>query len=201
MVGEMVWGGARGLRNALLFTLGTGLGGAVLAEGNLLRGARGVAGHIGHLTVEADGAQCICGNRGCLETVFSAKAIETEAFRIVHSGVASSLTEMFAGRAAEVTCEAVFRAAGDGDAAARRIRDRAVMKLGAAIAGLVFVFDPERVILGGHIARAGAALLDPVATEIHTRTRGLLRRDVEVVLQESRGGVAGAAALAFLGRG
>jgi glucokinase len=131
--------------------------------------------------------------------VFSAKAIETEAFRIVHSGVDSLLTERFGGRAAEVTCEAVFRAAANGDPIARRIRDRGLMKLAGAIAGLVFVFDPERVILGGHISQAGAALLDPVTAEIHTRTRGLLRRDVEVVLQESReaGGVVGAAALVF----
>ena len=77
MVGEMRWGAAQGLRNALLLTLGSGVGGAVLAEGQLLRGAGGVAGHVGHLTIEPDGAACICGNHGCLETVFSALAIES----------------------------------------------------------------------------------------------------------------------------
>jgi glucokinase len=203
MVGEMMWGAARGVRNALLFTLGTGVGGAVLAEGRLLRGAGGVAGHVGHLTAEADGAPCICGNRGCLETVFSAKAIEAEAFRAVHAGVESALTREFGSRPGELSCEAVFRAAAGGDGVALRIRDRAAMRLGAAIAGLVLVFDPERVILGGHITEAGSALLDPVTREIHERSRGLLRRDVAVVLQESRdaSGVAGAAGMVFLNRG
>ena len=201
MVGEMMWGAARGLRNALMFTLGTGVGGAILAEGKLLRGATGVAGHVGHLTVEAEGAPCICGNRGCLETVFSSKAIEAAGFRVVHAGVDCTLTREYTGRAAEVSCEAVFRTAAEGDAVSRRIRDDAAMRLGAAIAGLAFVFDPERIILGGHITEAGTALLDPVAREIHQRTRGLLRRDVPVVLQESKdaSGVAGAAGLVFLG--
>jgi glucokinase len=199
MVGEMRWGAARELRHALLFTLGTGVGGAVLAEGRLLRGAGGVAGHVGHLTVETDGAPCICGNRGCLETVFSAKAIEAEAFRAIHAGVESSLTQEYSGRAGEVSCSAVFRAAADGDLVARGIRQRAVRRLGAAIAGLVHVFDPERIILGGQITEAGAALLEPLAAEIHARTRGLLRRDVPVVLQQAReaSGVAGAAGLVF----
>jgi glucokinase len=132
--------------------------------------------------------------------VFSAKAIETEAFRAVHAGVESALTSAYAGRAGEVTCEAVFRAAAQGDPVACRIRDKAAMRLAAAIAGLVFVFDPERVILGGHITEAGPALLDPVTRDIHSRTRGLLRRDVPIVLQQSHdvSGVSGAAGLVFL---
>ncbi len=66
MAGEMVWGAARGRQDALMFTLGTGVGGAVLAAGQLLRGQTGVAGHLGHITVVPDGDVCICGNRGCL---------------------------------------------------------------------------------------------------------------------------------------
>ena len=95
MAGEMVWGAARDLQNAIMFTLGTGVGGAVLANGQLLRGQSGVAGHLGHVTIECDGPVCICGNRGCLETVFSAKAIEGEAWAAVRRGVDSSLTRLF----------------------------------------------------------------------------------------------------------
>jgi glucokinase len=98
-----------------------------------------------------------------------------------------------------VSCAAVFAAAAAGDAVAREICDRAVRRLGAATAGLVHVLDPERVILGGQITEAGAALVEPVAAEIHRRTRGLLRREVPVVLQQATeaSAVAGAAALVF----
>jgi len=86
LAGEIAWGTARTYRNALMLTLGTGVGGAVLVDGRILRGSTGAAGHIGHLTIDPDGVLCICGNRGCLETVFSARAIESEAFSAMHRG-------------------------------------------------------------------------------------------------------------------
>ena len=84
LAGELMWGAAKGRKNVLLFTLGTGVGGAILAEGKFVRGVGGVAGHLGHVTVDPNGPTCICGNHGCLEALFSADAIESEAFRIVH---------------------------------------------------------------------------------------------------------------------
>ncbi|MBZ5585238.1 MAG: ROK family protein, partial [Acidobacteriia bacterium] len=95
LAGEMVWGGARGRQNVVMVTLGNGVGGAVVAEGRLLRGHSGMAGLLGHITVDPDGARCFCGNRGCLETVFSARAIEAEAWSAVHRGCSSSLTRLF----------------------------------------------------------------------------------------------------------
>ncbi len=199
MAGEMRWGAARGLGHALLITLGTGVGGAVVAEGRLLRGVGGVAGHLGHMTIDPEGPDCICGNRGCLETFFSARAIEAEAFRVVHAGCESALTARFHGQPERITCQAVFEAAACGDAVALRIRDRAIAALGAALAGLVHVFDPEVIILGGQISEAGHALLVPLAREIHLRTRRLLRREVPLAPQQvaDPSGIAGAAALVF----
>jgi glucokinase len=193
MAGEIAWGAARGRRNALLATLGTGVGGAVLAEGRLVRGAGGVGGHLGHLTVEVDGGPCICGNHGCLETVFSAKAIEAEAFAAVNRGCATSL------RADDLSCQSVFAAAAAGDPIAVWIRDRAIRRLGAALAGVVHLLDPEVIIVGGQIAEAGDALFSPLRREIHWRTESLLRRKVPVVATEvaDTSGVAGAAALAM----
>jgi glucokinase len=191
MLGEVLWGAARGLSDALMLTLGTGVGGAILANGVLLRGATGIAGHMGHVTIEPDGHLCICGNRGCLETVFSSKAIESEAMRAVHSGCVTRLAE------SPVSCVALFRLAAEGDAIARDIRDRAIRRLGAAIAGLLFVFDPEAVILGGHITDAGETLLLPLQAEIDERTRSYLERHVPLRPTASRdpSGIAGAAAL------
>lgn len=199
LAGEIAWGAARGRSDVVMLTLGTGVGGGVLSGGRILRGAAGVAGHLGHLTVEPDGALCICGNRGCLETVFSSKTIEAKAFELIHRGCDSALTEQFRGRPSAVTCEDVFDAAAKGDSAARRIVGQAVEKLGAALAGLVLVFDPEIIILGGQIASAGEALFAPVQKEVSERSFGMLRREVPVVRQQAEGGsgVAGAAALIY----
>jgi len=203
MVGEMVWGAARGRRDAIMLTLGTGVGGAIVANGQMVRGVRGVAGHLGHTTVSTDGLICICGNHGCVETLFSADAIETEAYRIVHNGCVSSLTDEFRDHPERVSCKDVFDHAARGDSAAATIRDRAIRHLGAAIAGLLHVLDSEVVILGGQIIEAGDALLKPLEREIHWRSEGLLGRHVPVVLQQisDRSGITGAAAMVFLENG
>jgi glucokinase len=198
LAGEVVWGAARGRSHVVMLTLGTGVGGAVLAEGRLLRGAGGVAGHLGHLTVDPEGAVCICGNRGCLETVFSARAIEAEAISAVRRGCDSVLTSQFRERPESVTCRSVFEFAAAGDFVARVIRDRALKYLAGAVAGIVHAYDPELVIIGGQISEAGAALFDPLRSEVAWRTRGLLQRETRLVGPHLAGnsGIAGAAALA-----
>ena len=192
MAGEMRWGAARGRRNALLLTLGTGIGGAILSDGRMLRGANGIAGHVGHFTIDPDGPPCICGNHGCLETAFSSTAIESEAATLLRRGCDTSLPQ-------NPTCRDVFDAASRGDSAARWIVDRAIKRLGAGIAGLVHLLDPEVIIIGGQVAEAGPALFEPLAREVHWRTRGLLRRDVPLVSQQvgENSGIVGAAALVF----
>jgi glucokinase len=178
MAGEKQWGAARNCQNAMLLTLGTGVGGAIIANGQILRGAGAIAGHIGHLTIDPDGPECVCGNRGCLEMYFSALAIERDAAGI---------------------CRDVFNAARNGDEAALRIVQRATKYLGGAIAGLLFVLDPERVILSGQITEAGDLLFDLLRKDVHERTMPLLRRAVPIVKSElaDPSGTLGAAALAL----
>ncbi len=202
LAGEMVWGAARGLQNALMLTLGMGVGGAVLANGQVLRGHGGVAGHLGHLTIEPDGSPCACGNRGCLETVFSARAIEGEAWSAVHRGCSSTLTKLFRNHPQLATCRTVFQAAREGDELSRSIVSRAIGKLAAAIAGLLHIFDPEVVIVGGQVADAGADLLIPLQEQVWSRSRGLLGREVPVVEQQvaDKSGIVGAAGLAMVTR-
>ncbi|HUB31633.1 MAG TPA: ROK family protein [Bryobacteraceae bacterium] len=199
MAGEMVWGAARGRQDALLLMLGNGVGGAALVEGRLLRGHSGVAGHLGHYTVEVDGAVCACGNRGCLETVFSARAIEAEAWAAVHRGCASSLTRLFREQPQLASCRTVFQAASEGDEVSQAIVAKAIHKLAAAIAGLLHIFDPEVVILGGQVTDAGEVLLEPLREDVWERTRGLLGREVPLLEQgvADRSGIVGAAALAM----
>jgi glucokinase len=198
LAGEVAWGAARGHANVVMVTLGTGVGGAVLSEGRILRGTAGVAGHIGHVVVDPRGPLCICGSRGCLETYFSARAIEFAAREGVDRGCVSSLTEEFATRSGELACADVFRAAGQGDEMSRMIVDEATFALAAALSGVLHVADPEILIVGGQISEAGDALLKPLAEEIHRRTRCLLNREVPVILPQvlDRSGIVGAAALA-----
>lgn len=195
MAGELAWGAARGYTSALMLTLGTGVGGAVVVGGKLLRGAWGAAGHLGHVTVDPDGSPCICGSHGCIETVFSARAIEAEAFAAAHRGCDTVLTTEL-GRGT-LTCEAVFRAAREGDEIANRIVARATKALGAAIAGLFHAFDPEVMIIGGQIAEAGESLVEALRKETAWRTRRLLRRAIPIVPAQlgDSAGIVGAAAL------
>jgi glucokinase len=149
--------------------------------------------------MDPDGPLCICGNRGCLETLFSARAIESEAFAAIHRGVESRLS---ACQSKVPTCAEVFALAAQGDAVARDIVDRATYVLGAALAGLAHVLDPEMIILGGQISAAGDALLEPLRKDVGWRARCLLRRDVPVVRSKlvDPSGVIGAAALALEAR-
>lgn len=195
LLGERRWGAAAGRENVVMLTLGTGVGGGVLCGGKVVRGAGGAGGHLGHYTVDPGGALCICGNRGCLETVFSSRAIEAAAFDAMHRGVASALLE----GPKPPSCQRVFQAAMAGDAVAMGIVNHARKALAGAIAGMILVFDPEIVILGGQIVEAGEFLLAPLREEVWRRTRGLLRRDVPVVRTRlaDPSGVLGAAALAL----
>ncbi len=195
--GEIVWGAARGRQDVLMLTLGNGVGGAALVSGRVLRGHSGAAGLMGHLTVDPHGAICSCGNRGCLETVFSARAIEADAWAAVHRGCDSVLTRLFREQPQLASCRTVFQAAREGDTLAVAIVSRAIYKLGAALAGLLHIFDPEIVILGGQVADAGTDLLAPLQEEVWGRSRGLLGRNVPIVEQQvaDKSGIIGAAGL------
>jgi glucokinase len=203
LAGEMVWGAAKGYDNVVMLTLGMGVGGAVIANGQLLRGHAGVAGHLGHLTVDPHGPVCACGNRGCLETVFSARAIEGEAWSAVHRGCRSTLTRLFRERPQLATCRTIFQAASEGDELSQSIIAKAIHGLAAAIAGLLHVFDPDVVILGGHMVDAGAELLTPLREEVWARSRGLLGRQVPLIEQQvaDNSGIVGAAGLVMAPRG
>jgi glucokinase len=202
LAGEMVWGAARNRQDVIMLTLGAGVGGAVLAHGRLLRGQTGVAGHLGHITVDPEGAVCGCGNRGCLETIFSARAIEGEGWAAVHRGCASSLTRLFREQPQLASCRTIFQAASEGDELAQSIVARAIRGLGAGIAGLLHIFDPEVVILGGQLVEAGADLIAPLKQEVWQRTRRLIRREVPILEQEvaDKSGIVGAAGLAMAPR-
>jgi glucokinase len=198
---EVLWGAALGRRNVVMLTLGTGVGGAVLVDGVLLRGSMGAGGHLGHVTVDPRGELCICGNNGCLETYFSSRAIESAYWAHLHRAAKTRLSLDSEGRPPDT--EAIFRAAADGDECARYVLDRGLEHLAAAIISFLHAFDPEVLIVGGNIAAAGPALIAPIKEKVACRTKIMLGREVPIVFQKiiGYGGVAGAAGLVFLQQG
>jgi glucokinase len=198
LVAEVLWGAARGRRNVVLLTLGTGVGGAAMVDGVILHGAAGIAGHFGHMTVERHGSLCMCGNHGCLETYFSSRAIESEYFAHQHRAAPTTLPARGDGQVPDT--EAIFRAAASGDPSAQSVLERAFEYLGALVVSLLHAFDPEVLILGGNIAQAGDQVLGPVRAAIAKNGCGMLGREVPVLLQSAvgYGGVLGAAGLIFL---
>ncbi|MBZ5654898.1 MAG: ROK family protein [Acidobacteriia bacterium] len=198
LIAEVLWGAARGRRNVVMLTLGTGVGGAVLVDGAILRGAGDAGGHLGHVTVDPRGGLCICGNYGCLETLFSSRAIESDYWAHLHRAAPAKLSVGSAGQLPDT--EAIFRAAAKGDECARYVLDRALEYLGAALVSFLHTFDPEIFILGGSIAAAGPQLIAPIQDKIAQRSKILLGREVPIVFQKTvgYGGVAGAAGLVFL---
>ena len=201
LIAEVLWGAARGKRNVVLLTLGTGVGGAALVDGAILRGASGGAGHLGHMTLDLHGGLCICGNRGCVETRLSSRAIESDYLAHVHRAAPAKLSLGIAGE--PPSTEAIFRAAADGDESARCVLDRAFEYLAAAVVSILHIFDPEVLIMGGNIAEAGPQLLAPIREKVAQCTRILLGREIPIVFQSlvGYGGVAGAAGLVFLQQG
>ena len=199
LAGELMFGSARVKKNVLMLTLGSGVGGAIAVNGALIRGHRGVAGHLGHMTVDPLGAYCLCGNRGCLETVFSARAFEIEAFAAIQRGCDCAMRRLHGDEPHLITCADVFACASEGDPVARAIIERGTRYLGGAIAGLLHLLDSEIVILGGQIAQAGATLFDPIRRDVERRTRRLLGRTVPILATVAgpHAGILGAASLAL----
>lgn len=197
LLGESRVGAARGARNAVMLTIGTGIGGAILIDGRVYRGADGAAGELGHATVELDGPECTCGNRGCLEALVSGPAIAREGTLAASDDPGSELGRV-AGRGVAVTGELVTDLALRGDADAVAVLARVGERLGAGLVGIVNAFNPELVVVGGGVSRAGELLLEParrVVAERALRPSGSTARIVRAQLGEEAG-VVGAALLA-----
>ena len=158
-LGEYWKGGGVGSASALFVTLGTGIGGGVILDGKVLSGAHGVGGEIGHITVSApDKHPCTCGKRGCIEQYASANGI----VRVTRERLAASDAPTALRDCENLTCKDVFAAAERGDAFAIATLEQVFDYLGEALASACCVCDPERIILGGGVSKAGAYLLNGV---------------------------------------
>jgi glucokinase len=159
---EQRLGAARGARVVVMLTIGTGIGGAIVLDGKVFRGADGAAGELGHVTVDIDGPPCQgdCPNRGCLEVMASGTAIGREGERAAREHPSSALGRALA-QGVPVTGELVTDLGLRGDAEARGVLELIGGRLGAGLVGIVNTFNPDVVVIGGGASRAGDLLLEP----------------------------------------
>ena len=163
---ELTWGAGRDCSNFAYIKAATGIGAGLVVDGRLLRGASGTAGEIGHTTLDEAGALCYCGNRGCLETVASGPAI----LQLIGNGHPETLT-----------IARVIELAAEGDVRCRRAISDAGHEIGVAVAGLCNLINPERVIVGGLLSRAGELLLEPIRQSIRRHAVLAAAERVEVM--------------------
>jgi glucokinase len=196
-LGEARYGAGQGARHLIYLTVSTGIGGGLILDGRVYRGADGSAGELGHMTVDDNGPEHNCGQRGCLEVLASGTAIARMAREAVAAGRSPELARL-ARTVEELTPVEVDRAADAGDEAAREILARAGHFLGVGLANYLNIFNPEVVVIGGGVSRIGRQLLDPAIALAKRRAFRLPARTVEfrIAALEGRAEVLGVAALA-----
>lgn len=168
-VGEWWVGAAKGGRNVVGLTIGTGIGGGLILDGKLYHGSSDVAGEIGHTTIDSTGRRCKCGNYGCLEAYTSGPAIAERAREALAGDLNSMLPGMVQGRLERITAQTVYDASRLGDMIAREVVRDTARFLGAGIANLLNIFNPDVVVVAGGVTAAGDALFEPLRAEVRRR--------------------------------
>jgi glucokinase len=195
-------GACRGASEAVVITIGTGIGGGLVLRGELYRGAIGAGAELGHTVIDLDGPRCQgnCPNRGCVEALASGTALEREALRIAGERPESGLARALEATRA-LTGPLVTELAHDGDEAAIDAVALIGSRLGVAIASFVNIFNPQVVVVGGGVIAAGELLLEPARAEVAARALPPSRDEVQIVAARFgvEAGMIGAAALAFEG--
>ena len=168
-LGEWWCGAARGGHHVVGLTIGTGIGGGLILNGELYHGASDAAGEIGHTSIDGTGRRCKCGNYGCLEAYASGPAIAERATEALAGDEASLLRTLVDGDLSRITARTVYEAATRGDPLAREVVRETAGFLGTGVANLVNIFNPDVVVLAGGVTDAGDALFEPLRAEVRRR--------------------------------
>ena len=169
-LGEWWMGAAKGGRNVVGVTIGTGIGGGLILEGRLYHGSSDIAGEIGHTTIDVTGRRCKCGNYGCLEAYASGPSIAERAREQLQGGDHGSIMyQLVHGELERLTAAIVYDAAKKGDEIALEVVRETARFLGAGLANLLNVFNPDVVVIAGGVTQAGATLFEPLKREVRKR--------------------------------
>jgi len=198
-VGEMIYGAARGMKNFIMITLGTGVGSGIIIDGKVVYGHDGFAGELGHvIVVRNNGRLCGCGRSGCLEAYASATGVARSAREILEISTKSSLLRNISKE--DITSKDVFDAAMEGDEIAREIFNYTGKILGESFADFVAFSAPEAIILFGGLAKAGDMIMHPIVENMEKNLLNIWKGKVKVLfseLKEADAAVLGASALAW----
>ena len=196
-VGEMTYGAARGMKNFIMITLGTGVGSGIVINGDVVYGHDGFAGELGHVSaVRNNGRTCNCGRTGCLETYASATGVARTAREWLELTNEPSVLRNLD----NIASKDVYEAAKEGDALALKIFEFTGNILGRSFADFIAFSAPEAIVLFGGLARAKEFLLEPIETAMNANVLSLWRNKVKIVfsqLKESDAAILGASALAW----
>jgi glucokinase len=199
-LGESMFGAGRDVENLIYLALGTGLGAGIIHQSQLIEGVAGVGGEVGHVSIDPNGSRCTCGGVGCMEAYIGGWAIARHGEIAVHSERSTLIRELAGDE--RITAEIVSRAAQQGDQAAIDIFARGARALAVGIGGLINVFNPELIVIGGGLARAGNLIFDPFRASLPQYTMVPIYQHVAVVPSalETNTGIYGAAANVFYKR-
>ncbi|HWK89656.1 MAG TPA: ROK family protein [Longimicrobium sp.] len=193
--GEWWLGAGRGVDNLVGLTLGTGIGGGIVLNGEIFHGCSDVAGEIGHMTIDSNGRRCKCGNYGCLEQYASGPAIAVRAVEGIEAGAESMLEDMVGGELDAITAATVYEATVRGDPYAAEVMKDTAKFLGAGVASIINILNPEMVVIAGGVTAAGDTLFEPLRAEVRRRAFKSAQECCRIVPAELPGtaGVVGAA--------
>ncbi|MGY2573449.1 sugar metabolism global transcriptional regulator Mlc [Vibrio sp. C8] len=176
---EKLFGHSQDVDNSILISIHHGLGAGIILDGRVLQGRNGNIGELGHIQIDRNGKRCQCGNIGCLETVASSQAIREQVAERIANGETSSLSEI-----AEITIEDICSAAAEGDPLAVEVIEQLGAYLGAAIAIVINLFNPEKILIGGVINQAKSVLYPAIQHCIEQQSLPVYHQDLKLV--ESR---------------
>ena len=194
--GEYISGAGRGARDIFYIGIGDAIGGAIILDGKLWTGASGCAGEIGHITINTEGAECVCGNTGCLETIASGPNIVRRARDRLDRDSTSSLSRL--ATTEDFTAADLAREATNGDDFSIMMIERTGKFIGTAVANIINLLSIERIVLGGEVMQAGDLILKPIIQEAGKRSFQPCFESTKIVAAElgADGGAIGAALLA-----
>jgi glucokinase len=181
VLGEGWVGAAKGSKDYCGITLGTGVGGGIVTNGEIVHGSRGMAGEVGHMVIDREGVLCGCGGKGCLEVYASAAGIKRMALEAIERGEGGEILRRTGGKAEEVTSEKVFEAARSGDEVARKIFREMGRFLGLGLVNLIHLFDPEKIVIGGKASRAWDFFIKTTMEVVMERAMEGSREKVKIV--------------------
>ncbi|MBU0633619.1 MAG: ROK family protein [Candidatus Omnitrophica bacterium] len=199
---ESKFGAARGYKNCVCVTMGTGIGGGIILGGRIYRGKNFAAGEVGHISINENGPICACGSKGCAERFVGSRYILEEAIKRLKRGAKSSVEEKLHGRYSNLTLEMLSRAARKKDAFSIILWQEVGKHVGVLLASVVNLLNPEVIVIGGGVANAGNLLLDPIRKVVKERAFSVSSRELKIVSSKckEKAGIIGGAALALTGR-